>query len=750
MGKAGAFKSISNQDKSITPFKVYKSWRYEDTASIDSANIDRIVAIKPDPRVFSGNKVTLDTWQREEDSGSLLVNTANDREASIYWYSLNHLYYKRAGQPYETFGYSDPEVIERTLFDEASVISIPQKKFGEAIKPNSVKLELQNTQLNSVSMSLIDDGRGNLVDTALSASIPGELLYLGFNSSTYAKNYFTDLISLSSSIDSELLNIDADFSHSLLTISGSGSGSLWNSNISILYSAESSSFHSSLSTIQVITASNASVNQLNIKLDYMPAVTGSTPSHIGVYLKNEATATWWYSSIHKNVITAPNGYPLTLTGITSSSLDADLTSNGWVDITGMLTGPVPTLSSNFTFINFYTLNSYITNQVNTRNVIDNIHVDTLYNDVTVTGKNVHIIPNSEPYTNTTTWGNAAFLSNKGYIRIRNREEFNFKRSDDYAISFWINQFATSSLETYILSKKSTGIGNFKDRKTKAIITDDVEYSVTQFPYEIVYAKNTNKLTCRISNGADTSKLEYSNNVTGSVNHVVFQKTGSLIELYVDSTKIGSTAIPADGNFQNDADIFIGSYGIDSNKDGRLGIQATIDEFFIFNKGLTQKEITQLAFTGSENTMITNTNNVGNVFYEHGIIVLSDPRPKYGTKQYKMFNDRVYNYISGATEPGLLSKFYLGYNSTVTLYEHEYVCKLKEDEFNFTSNPTIRKDNDLNSEFPKDFVANSSFSPYITTVGLYDQYGRLLAVGKLGTPIKKRDNVDLAIIVKFDM
>lgn len=753
MGKAGAFKSISNQDKSITPFKVYKSWRYEDTASIDSSNIDRIVAIKPNPRVFSGNKVTLDTWQREEDSGSLLVNTANDKEASIYWYSLNHLYYKRAGQPYETFGYSDPDAIERTLFDEASVISIPQRKFGEAIKPNSVKLKLQNTQLNSVSMSLIDDGYGNLVDTALSASIPGNILYLGFNSSTYAKNYFTDLISLSSSIFIEVLNVDVDFNHSNLEINGDGGilgTPLWNTNLSVLYSAESGSFHSSLSDIQRIGASGTYANQLTIKLDYMPAVTGSTPTHIGVYLKNEVTETWWYSSIHKNIITDPSGYPLILTGDTNSTLDVDLTSNGWVDITDMLTGPEPTLSSNFTFTNVYVSESYINNQLNTRNVIDNIYVDTLYNDVTVTGKNVHIIPNSEPYTNTTTWGNAAFLSNKGYIRIRNRDEFNFKRTDDYAISFWINQFATSSLETYILSKKSTGIGNFKDRKTKAIITGDVEYAVTQFPFEIVYAKNTNKLTCRISNGADTSKLEYSNNVTGTVNHVVFQKTGSLIELYVDSTKIGSTSIPADGNFQNDADIFIGSYGIDSNQDGRLGIQATIDEFFIFNKGLTQKEITQLAFTGSENTMITNTNNVGNVFYEHGMIVLSDPRPKYGTKQYKMFNDRVYNYISRNSEPGLLSKFYLEYNSTVTLYEHEYVCKLKEDEFNFTSNPTIRKNNDLNSEFPKEFVAGASFSPYITTVGLYNQYGQLLAVGKLGTPIKKRDNVDLAIIVKFDM
>ena len=750
MGKAGAFKSINSQDKSITPFKVYKSWRYDGTASLDSANIDRIVAIKPNHNVYSGNKVTLNTWQREEDSASLLINLTNDKEASMQWYSLDHLYYKRAGEPYKTFGYPDHNAIERTLFDEASVISIPQRKFGESIKRNSVKLELQNTQLNSTSMSLIDDGHGNLVDTALSASISGELLYLGFNSSTYAKNYFTNLISLSSSILNELLNVDVDFSHSVLAISGSGTGYLWNSNLSVLYSAESGSFHSSLSTIQVITASNASVNQLNIKLDYMPAVTGSTPSHIGVYLKNNTTNTWWYSSIHKNTITTPNGYPLVLTGITSSSLDTDLTSNGWVDITGMLTGPTPTLSSNFTFNNFFASASYTATQVNARNVIDKIHVDTPYRDVMVTGKNVHIIPNSETYTNTTSWGNAAFISNKGYIRIRNRKEFNFKRTDDYAISFWINQFVTSSLETYILSKKSTGIGNYKDNQTGKIITGDIEYAVSQFPYEIVYAKNTNKLTCRISNGADTAKLEYSNNVTGSVNHIVFQKTGSIIELYVNSTKIDSTSIPKDGNFQNDADIFIGSYGIDSNKDARLGIEATIDEFFIFNKGLTQKEITQLAFTGSENTMITNTNNVGNVFYEHGMIVLSDPRPKYGTKQYKMFNDRVYNYISGNTEPGLLSKFYLEYNSTVTLYEHEYVCKLKEDEFNFTSNPTIRRNNDPNSTLPKEFVSNPSFSPYITTIGLYNQYGQLLAVGKLGTPIKKRDNIDLAIIVKFDM
>ena len=77
-------------------------------------------------------------------------------------------------------------------------------------------------------------------------------------------------------------------------------------------------------------------------------------------------------------------------------------------------------------------------------------------------------------------------------------------------------------------------------------------------------------------------------------------------------------------------------------------------------------------------------------------------------------------------------------------------KLNEDEFNFTTNPTIRKNNNLNADLPKDFVANSEFAPYITTIGLYDQYGQLLAVGKLGTPIKKRDNVDTTFVVRFDI
>ena len=593
MGKPGVFKRIDSQDKTITPFKVYKSWRYDTTSSLDSDNIDRLVAIKPNPTSYSGNKVTLDTWQRQLDSSSLLVNIANNKEASMIWYSLNHLYYKRAGRPFETFGYADPQAIERTIFNEASVISIPQKKFGETIKPGSVKLRFKNTQLNAVTMSLYDDGKGNLIDSALSASVSGEVLYLGFNSSTYSKTY-------------------------LDTVYGTG--------------------------------------------------------------------------------------------------------------------------------------SLLSTELNTRNEINNIYVDTLIPEYLVNSKNVSITPNPLLSIGATKWGNAATFAGEGYIRLPNKEDVNFKQSQNYAVSFWASMAETGSGITTILSKRTTGtdtVLTIQGSKKGIYTTGDVNYNISQYPFDITYNIGTKKLFAKQSTGAETVSIT-ANLATTSSAHILINKTGSRFELYINGALADVGLTPSLGNIYNDADIFIGSLGIDSKGNAVNGMYGDIDEFFIFNKGLTQNEITQLSYTGSENLMVTNTNAVGNVFYEHGMIVLSDPRPKYGTAQYRPFNDRVYNYLSEVTQSAYIDDFYLEYNSTLTLYEHEYICKLKEDEFNFTANPTIRLDNDPSSEVPKPITSNSEFAPYITTVGLYTSNGELVAIGKLGTPIKKRDNVDLNLIVRFDI
>lgn len=585
MSKPGAFKRIPERDKTVTPFKVFKSWRFETKSSLDQYNIDRLAAIKPDQRIFEGHPVAFGHWTTIKDTGSFFVNSKNDKEPSLIWYSIDHLYYKRAGVPFDTFGYSIPGKIERTLFDEASVISIPQNLYGEQLKAGSVRLYLKNSQLNDVTMSLVDDGQGNLIDTALSSSISNEIFYLGFNNYTY-------------------------------------------------------------------------------------------------------------ESLYSEALPDP--------GIEDSS-----------------TKPITT--------------------------------DTIIPDLNVVGKNIRIIPRYNLPSSSIQWGNAAYFSGNGYIRIPNNESLNFKMDEDFAVSFWVHRDSSNASDAYILSKRTSGVGQYYNNQTGKLITGDVNYKISQYPYEILYKGSTGNLVCRQSNGAKTTELETSKINVGSRSHVIFQKTGSKLELFINGElETSSTINLNEGNLQNEADIFIGSLGINSSRNGVNGMNGALDELFFFNKGLTATEAYQLAYTGSMNLMTTNTNVVGNVFYEHGIITVSDPRPKYGTPQYRMFNDVLVNPNTGNSLTSYLDVCKLEFNSTVTIYEHEYVVKIREDEFNFTSNPTIRKNNDSNSELPKAFVSNPYFAPYITTIGLYNKNAELVAIAKLASPIHKRDDVDLNIIVKFDV
>jgi hypothetical protein len=48
-----------------------------------------------------------------------------------------------------------------------------------------------------------------------------------------------------------------------------------------------------------------------------------------------------------------------------------------------------------------------------------------------------------------------------------------------------------------------------------------------------------------------------------------------------------------------------------------------------------------------------------------------------------------------------------------------------------------------------FATDSDFTPYITTIGLYDKDYTLVAIAKLGTPIPKSNGLDLNFEVSFD-
>ena len=181
----------------------------------------------------------------------------------------------------------------------------------------------------------------------------------------------------------------------------------------------------------------------------------------------------------------------------------------------------------------------------------------------------------------------------------------------------------------------------------------------------------------------------------------------------------------------------------------------------------------LILSGSTSTRI------GNVFYNQGLVV-----------------------ITSGSNSKLTGSWDISYKSTQTIYEHEYLLIVNEDEFNVSQNPSaivevgketgfvtgsdgkiyktiinagtkyIRKKSILENdqildygysgstgnlkagfehyEFSSSVDSTGSFlAPFITTIGLYDDNCELVAVAKLPQPIKSEPDIPVNFIVRFD-
>ena len=76
-----------------------------------------------------------------------------------------------------------------------------------------------------------------------------------------------------------------------------------------------------------------------------------------------------------------------------------------------------------------------------------------------------------------------------------------------------------------------------------------------------------------------------------------------------------------------------------------------------------------------------------------------------------------------------------------------MAKLDAGDFNMSLNNSLTMDNDITYQ---SFVTGSAFAPYITTIGLYDSAGQLLAIGKVAQPIRKRNDVDMNFLIRIDL
>ena len=201
------------------------------------------------------------------------------------------------------------------------------------------------------------------------------------------------------------------------------------------------------------------------------------------------------------------------------------------------------------------------------------------------------------------------------------------------------------------------------------------------------------------------------------------------------------------------------------------------ESFDIESGLMQ--VDDIPFLEPEAKMI----RFGNVFYNQGLIVM--------TREF----DSLLN-----------SNWDLSFKSTKTIYEHEYLLISEQDEFNVSQNPSaivnvgrqsqryitsdgktmsvitnpgvnyIKKKTILENGNILDYRFTGSYSgsnqatyagfehyfesgssdttgsfltPFITTIGLYDDDCNLVAIAKLPQPIKSEHDLTVNFIVRFD-
>jgi len=78
------------------------------------------------------------------------------------------------------------------------------------------------------------------------------------------------------------------------------------------------------------------------------------------------------------------------------------------------------------------------------------------------------------------------------------------------------------------------------------------------------------------------------------------------------------------------------------------------------------------------------------------------------------------------------------------------CRALPDDFNYSSNPTYTNSNGRLTIYDTSIAAeNQETFAYVTTIGLYDDSGGLLAVAKLSRPVEKNPSRDLTFRVRLD-
>jgi hypothetical protein len=335
---------------------------------------------------------------------------------------------------------------------------------------------------------------------------------------------------------------------------------------------------------------------------------------------------------------------------------------------------------------------------------------------------------------------------------------------------------TSSLSGEIIDNEAVGINRFlgvnTDYYTNSTLTGQLTSSLsgsvpsyladfTQYNQGLVYNSvkqlyYTNFLSSSTGDNVEQPVLVPGFNSSGDV--LIGEIQSPLYDNFLQSTLVPTRFWPTASGAE------VGVISIPSKLFGDYiqptSLKMTVD---FINNAASYSII--LVDDGEGNLVIDSTTvNVGNVIYPQGMIIYTNFASYfnegygisfYGTGEY----GGGFGVLPSASDV-VNNNITLSFSSSYTIYEAQYKCTLRESEFNATLNPSAQKSGSVVEVSGSYFyqradgtlsnnVTGSYFSPYVTTVGLYDEAQNLLAVGKLAQPLPTSATTDTTILVNID-
>jgi len=144
--------------------------------------------------------------------------------------------------------------------------------------------------------------------------------------------------------------------------------------------------------------------------------------------------------------------------------------------------------------------------------------------------------------------------------------------------------------------------------------------------------------------------------------------------------------------------------------------------------------------GSTTSISSSDNYVGNIFYDKGLVVLTETGSWSGSVKYS----------------DLGTNYSLKFDSHNTITTYEYAVTIQPNEYNYSTNYSLRSpiSGSLNygTRYLSTVATGSDFSPYITAINLYNKDDLMNPViqAKLPKPIKKSKKIATTFKIRLDL